>query len=235
MNGELENVLAPSPLFRDRVDAGQVLAGELERYRGTDALVLGLPRGGVVVAAEVARRLDAELDVIVARKLGAPVSPELAIGAVTADGVQVLNSALIRALGLTEPYITAVARRQLADAQRREIALRGNRPRPRIASRTVILVDDGLATGATMYAAVRAVRREAPARLIVAVPIGSPEACAALRREADEVVCPYQPEEFGGVGLWYRHFEQTEDREVRALLDELAAPALNPRRAAPRP
>ena len=220
MNRE-RGVLAPGPLFRDRVDAGHVLAMELERYRGTDTLVLGLPRGGVVVAAEVARGLEAELDVIVARKLGAPFSPELAIGAVTADGVRFLNEALIRALGLSEPYIMAVTRKQLAEAQLRESALRGNRPRPRIAGRTVILVDDGLATGATMVAAVRTVRREAPARLIVAVPVGSPEACAALRREADEVVCPHQPEEFGGVGLWYRHFDQTEDREVRELLYEL--------------
>jgi putative phosphoribosyl transferase len=225
VNRQPEELFAQGPVFRDRVDAGRALAVELERYRGTHALVFGLPRGGVVVAAEVARWLDAELDVVVARKLGAPFSPELAIGAVTADGVQLLNRALIRALGLSEPYITAVTRTQLAEAQRREVELRGNRPRPRIAGRTVILVDDGLATGATMRVAVRAVRRERPARLIVAVPVGSPEGCAALRGEVDEVVCPFQPEEFGGVGLWYRDFEQTEDSEVKELLEELGASA----------
>jgi putative phosphoribosyl transferase len=225
VNGELQDLLATGPLFRDRPDAGRVLAAELQPYRGTDALVVGLPRGGVVVAAEVARWLEAELDVIVARKLGSPFSPELAIGAVTADGVSFLNGSLIRALGIAESYIAAVTRVERAEAERREAVFRGERPRPRITGRTVILVDDGLATGATMCAAVRSVRREAPARLIVAVPVGSREACAALRDEADEVVCPYQPEEFGAVGMWYRHFEQTDDREVKELLHEFAAPA----------
>ncbi|HYL55202.1 MAG TPA: phosphoribosyltransferase [Gemmatimonadales bacterium] len=225
MNPELEDMLAAGPVFRDRTDAGRVLAAELERYRGTDALVLGLPRGGVVVAAEVARQLDAELDVIVARKLGSPLSPELAIGAVTAEGGVFLNRRLIYELGISEPYVSAVIHTERSAAERREALFRGARPRPRIAGRTVILVDDGLATGATMHAAVRSVRREAPARLIVAVPVGSPEACAALRGDSDEVVCPYQPEEFGAVGLWYRRFGQTDDTEVKELLDELGAAA----------
>lgn len=225
MNAEFEDVLAVGPVFRDRADAGRVLAAELERHRGTDALVLGLPRGGVVVAAEVARRLEAELDVIVTRKLGSPLSRELAIGAVSAEGGVFLNRRLIHQLGISERYVAAVTNIERSEALRREALFRGARPRPRIAGRTVILVDDGLATGATMHAAVHAVRREAPARLIVAVPVGSPEACAALRGDADEVVCPYQPEEFGAVGFWYRHFEQTDDAEVKELLDELGAPA----------
>ena len=223
MNAEFESVLAAGPVFRDRTDAGRVLAAELERHRGTDVLVLGLPRGGVVVAAEVARQLDAELDVIIARKLGSPLSPELAIGAVTADGGVFLNRSLIYGLGISEAYVAAVIHTERSAARRREALLRGARPRPRIAGRTVILVDDGLATGATMHAAVRAVRREAPDRLIVAVPVGSPGACAALGGDTDDVVCPYQPEEFGAVGLWYRHFQQTDDADVKALLDELGA------------
>lgn len=225
MNRTLEVLTEGAPLFRDRRDAGQALAVELEAYRGTDVLVLGLPRGGVVVAAEVARHLDAELDVVVARKLGSPISPELGIGAVTANGGLFLNDEVIRELGVSEPYIAAVTEVQRAEARRREALLRGDRPRPRIAGRTVILVDDGLATGATMRAAVRSVRRATPARLIVAVPVGSPEACATLRGEADEVVCLHEPEAFGAVGMWYRHFEQTDDREVTQLLDQLAVPA----------
>lgn len=211
--------------FRDRRDAGAALAAELERYRGTDALVLGLPRGGVVTAAEVARKLGAELDVLVSRKLGSPVSAELAIGAVTANGGRFLNDDVIRELNVSEPYIAAVTQVQQVEARRREALFRGDRPRPRMAGRTVILVDDGLATGATMRAAVRAARQEGPARLVVAVPVGSREACAALRGEADEVVCLYEPEYFGAVGSWYEHFEQTEDGEVVQLLDEFRAAA----------
>lgn len=206
--------------FRDRNDAGDALAARLEQFRGTDALVLGLPRGGVVVAARLARLLDAELDVLVARKLGSPISAELAIGAVTAEGGRFLNDDIIRELGVSEPYIIAVTKVQQAEARRREALFRGNRPAPRIAGRTVILVDDGLATGATMRAAVSAVRKQAPARMIVAVPVGSPQACDALRGEADEVICLQEPGYFGAVGSWYDHFEQTEDDEVKELLAE---------------
>ena len=220
MNPELEERLGMGVLFRDRREAGGIVAAELTRYRGTDALVLGLPRGGVVVAAEVARQLDAELDVIVARKLGSPFSAELAIGAVTADGECYVNTGVIRALGISEHYIAAVSWKERREAQRREAMFRGDWPRPSIAGRTVILVDDGLATGATMRAAVRSVRREAPARVIVAVPVGSPEACDAVQGDADEVVCPYQPDDFGAVGLWYQRFEQTGDHEVQELLAE---------------
>jgi putative phosphoribosyl transferase len=218
VNRQPEELFAQGPVFRDRVDTGRALAVELERYRGTHALVFGLPRGGVVVAAEVARWLDAELDVVVARKLGAPFSPELAIGAVTADGVQLLNRALIRALGLSEPYITAVTRTQLAEAQRREVELRGNRPRPRIAGRTVILVDDGLATGATMRVAAQAARELGAARVVVAVPVAAAETARALRDEADEVVVVATPRPFLAVGSWYADFEPVADDEVQRLL-----------------
>lgn len=209
--------------FLDRRDAGRALAAALDRFHGQDALVLGLPRGGVPVAAEVARALDGELDVIVARKLGSPASAELAIGAITADGQRVLNDDIIRDLRVSEAYIDAVSAVQQAEAQRRETGLRGDRPAPRIAGRIVILVDDGLATGATMRAAVRAVRRQAPARLVVAVPVAAPAACETLRSEADEVVALGEPEYFGAVGSFYRDFRQTEDEEVQHLLEEYAA------------
>jgi predicted phosphoribosyltransferase len=207
-------------LFRDRRHAGDALAERLGRYRGSNALVLGLPRGGVVVAAQVARWLDAELDVVVARKLGSPVSPELAIGAVTANGGRFLNEDVIAAVGVSEAYIEAVTAVQQAEARRREADLRGPRPAPSIAGRVVILVDDGLATGATMRAAVRSVRQHRPRRLVVAVPVGAPEACRALRSEVDEVVCLHEPRDFGAVGGFYREFSQTDDAEVRALLAE---------------
>jgi predicted phosphoribosyltransferase len=208
-------------LFRDRRHAGDALARRLAGYRGSNALVLGLPRGGVVVAAQVARWLDAEMDVVVARKLGSPVSPELAIGAVTANGGRFLNDDVIATFGVTDAYVEAVTAVQRAEARRREADLRGQRPSPSIAGRVVILVDDGLATGATMRAAVRSVRQHRPRRLVVAVPVGSPEACTALRGETDEVVCLYEPDDFGAVGQFYGEFSQVEDAEVRALLAEV--------------
>ncbi len=209
-------------LFRDREDAGRALAKRLEHLRGAHALVLGLPRGGVPVAAQVARALDADLDVVVSRKLGSPVSAELAIGAVTANGGRFLNEDVIRALNVSDVYLAAVTATQQAEARRREAQFRGSRPAPVIAGRTVVLVDDGLATGATMRAAVRSVRQQQPKRLVVAVPVGSPEACGALRAEADEVVCLYEPEYFGAVGYYYEDFTQTEDSDVQMLLEEFA-------------
>jgi putative phosphoribosyl transferase len=212
-----------SPFFRDRIDAGQRLARQLEAYRGKDALVIGIPRGGVPVAAEVARLLDADLDIVVARKLGAPGFPELAIGAVTANGGQFLNDNVISELGVSPEYLGKAIEAQTAEARQREERFRGGRPAPRFAGRTVIIVDDGLATGATMRASVRSVRARGPARLVVAVPVGAPESCDALRSEADEVVCSYQPEEFWAVGYYYQHFDPVEDDEVNAILGEACA------------
>ena len=207
------------PLFHDRVDAGAALAKRLWTSRGSDALVLGIPRGGVLVAAELARALDLELDIVVARKLGAPGSPELAIGAVTADGGCFLNRDIVAQLGVTDAHLRSIHEVEMAEARRRETALRQNRARARIRDRIVFLVDDGLATGATMRAAVRAVREGGPSRLIVAVPVGSRNACADLAAEADEVICLYQPEGFGAVGYYYRHFEPVGDDQVRHLLE----------------
>lgn len=211
------------PLFRDRLDAGRQLGERLAEYQGRDVVVLGIPRGGVPVAAEVARRLDADLDVIVARKLGAPHQEELAIGAVTANGGRFLNKDVLWQLGVTEDYLEVVTAEQRAEAQRREERFRGSRPAARVKDRIAIVVDDGLATGATMRAAVRSVRGQQPARLVVAVPVGSVEACAALRDEADEVICLDQPDPFWAVGFFYQHFEPTEDTEVVQILADYQA------------
>ncbi len=211
------------PLFHDRIDAGRVLAEHLSQYRKKSPVALGIPRGGVVVAAEIARWLEGPLDVVVARKLGAPGSPELAVGAVTADGERFLNDDIIRMLGVSQEYVESVTTLEMAEAKRREEWLRNFRPAVPLGDRVAILVDDGLATGATMRAAVRSVRRQRPAKLIVAAPVGSRDACATLSREADEVVCPYQPEPFGAVGFFYQRFDPVDDDEVKALLDEAYA------------
>jgi putative phosphoribosyl transferase len=204
--------------FRDRVDAGMQLAELLVAYRGQDALVLGIPRGGVPVAAEVARRLDAELDMVVARKLGAPHQPELAIGAVTADGGRYLNDVRVTEADVTDEYLESVTVAEMAEARRREERFRGQRAAPRIAGRTVIVVDDGLATGATLRAALRSLRKRGPARLIVAIPVGPPSTCDALRTEADEVIALCEPEPFLAVGLYYQDFRATSEREIERLL-----------------
>lgn len=224
----LRDVVMPGPKFRDRRDAARVLAEALEPFRARHPLVLGIPRGGVVVAAEVARLLGAELDVLVARKLGAPGYPELAIGAVTADGGRWLNGAIVSSLGVEAAYINEVTQIEMAEARARERRFRGERPPPDVKGRVVILVDDGLATGATVRAAARALRRKKPAHLVLAAPVGAPETCHELLAEADEVVCPRQPLPFQAVGLFYERFEQTEDEEVTALLAEAHAGVATP-------
>lgn len=204
--------------FRDRVDAGQRLGAALGALRQSGPLVLGIPRGGVPVAAEVARALGAELDVIVARKLGSPYQPELAMGAATANGGRYLNDELIAALRVPASYVEQVTASEMAEARRREERFRGGRGPLAVAGRVVLLVDDGLATGATMRAAARSVRSRGPARLVIAVPVGAAESCDSLAAEADEVVCLATPEPFVAVGLHYADFGQTSDEEVQELL-----------------
>jgi len=209
--------------FRDRREAGRVLAQELAAYaRRPDVVVLALPRGGVPVAYEVARALGAPLDVFLVRKLGVPGHEELAMGAVATGGVRVLNDQVVRALGIPPDVIDMVAAWEQQELARRERLYRGDRPPPDVKGRTVILVDDGLATGATMRAALAALRQQQPARRVVAVPTAAAQTCDALRTEADDVVCATTPEPFDAVGFWYEDFSQTTDDEVRELLARAA-------------
>jgi predicted phosphoribosyltransferase len=205
--------------FQDRRDAGRKLATRLARYANRpDVLVLALPRGGVPVGYEVARALGVALDVFVVRKLGLPGHEEFAMGAVATGGVRVLNPEIVEHVGIPGRMIDAVTRREQQEVERRERAYRGTRPIPEVRGKIVILVDDGLATGSTMRAAVVALKQQQPARVVVAVPVASRETCEQLRREADEVVCLVTLEPFYAVGLWYQDFSQTTDEEVRALL-----------------
>lgn len=214
--------------YADRDDAGKQLARALRDHGGMRPLVLGIPRGGVPVAAAVARELRGDLDIIVARKIGAPSQPELAIGAVTANGGLFLNNDLLAELGVGDAYLSEMIARETANARRREELFRGSRPAPSLAGRTVIVVDDGLATGATMRAAVHSLNKHDPAKLIVAAPCGSEEACSALSHEADEVVCLIKPEPFWAVGYYYRDFSPVEDDEVTAILQEFWQPPTGP-------
>jgi predicted phosphoribosyltransferase len=205
--------------FRNRTDAGRQLAEKLAAYTDRpDVLVLALPRGGVPVGHEVARALGAPLDVFLVRKLGVPGYEELAMGAVATGGVRVLNDGIVRGLGISEREIDAAVAREMEELARRERLYRGDRPPPDVAGRTVILVDDGLATGATMRAAVAGLRQQQPARIVVAVPTASPDTCEALKAEADEMICAITPEPFLAVGHWYEDFTQTTDDEVQDLL-----------------
>ena len=208
-------------LFHDRVDAGRQLAERLREYahRG-DVVVLGLPRGGVPVAYEVSARLQAPFDVFVVRKLGVPQQPELAMGAIATGGIQVLNDDLISDLAIPPSVVEDVAARERQVLQQRDRAFRDNRPPTDVSGKTVILVDDGLATGASMHAAVLALRGMHPAQVIVAVPVGAGETCDRLAGVADKVVCLATPSPFDAVGLWYEDFSQTTDDEVRRLLLE---------------
>jgi putative phosphoribosyl transferase len=211
------------PIFRDRVEAGRVLAQRLRiAVVDSNALVLALPRGGVPVGFEVAQALHADLDVFLVRKLGVPGQEELALGAIASGGVRVLNHALIAQLGLTSTAIDQVTAREQQEIERRERLYREGRPALPVKNRSVILVDDGLATGASMLAAARAVRAQQPMRIIVAVPVASREACEEFREHVDEVVCAATPEPFYAVGVWYEDFSQTSDGEVRELLKRAA-------------
>ena len=209
--------------YRDRAEAGRALAMALEEYRGrTDVVVLGLPRGGVPVAAEVATALGAPLDVFVVRKLGVPGHEEFAMGAIASGGVRVMNRAAVEGLAIPDHLIAEAVVREQRELERRERQYRGNRPAPAVAGRVAILVDDGLATGSSMRAAVEALRNLKPARIVVAVPVGSSQTCRSLELDADEVVCAMAPEDFQAVGLWYEDFRQTSDEEVHAALQRAA-------------
>jgi predicted phosphoribosyltransferase len=208
--------------FQDRREAGRMLASRLSAYADRpDVVVLALPRGGVPVAYEVAKALHARMDVFLVRKLGVPGHEEYAMGAMASGGVRVLNRDVVEALHIPSEVVEQVMAREQRELERREREYRGDRPFPDLRGKTVILVDDGLATGSTMLAAVMALRQKQPARIVVAVPVGSPETCDAFRDHVDEIVCAITPDPLYGVGLWYTDFSQTSDDEVRKLLAEV--------------
>src|SRR3954469_4993973 len=214
----------PGRPYHDRRGAGRYLAEKLADYAGRpDVLVLALPRGGVPVAYEVARALGAPLDVFLVRKLGVPGHEELALGAIATGGVRLLNTDVVRSLRISPQVIDRVAATERAELERREREYRDDRPPPDVRGKTVILIDDGLATGASMRGAVAALRQAQPARIVVAVPISAPSTCEEFRDEVDEVVCARTPEPFYAVGLWYGDFSQTTDEEVRDLLRRAGA------------
>ena len=213
--------------FADRREAGETLAARLEQYGGrSDVVVWARPRGGVPVGHQVAHTLGAPLDVYVVRKLGLPGHPEFAMGGIASGDVRVLNDDVVESYRLPPAAVEAVTRQERSELERRERAYRDGRPLVPLEARIVILVDDGLATGSTMRAAVLAVRRLHPARVVVAVPVGAWQACQDLREIADDVICAFTPEPFNAVGLWYANFSQTTDDEVRELLSSAAGPTV---------
>src|SRR4030081_330572 len=211
--------------FRDRTEAGRLLAEQLRQYAGRkDVVVLGLPRGGVPVAFEVAQALGAPLDVFLVRKLGVPGHEELAFGAIATGGTRVLHKQVLESLDLPPEWIEAIDAKERRELERRERSYRGNQPPPDVAGKTVILVDDGLATGSTMLAAVHAIRADDPARVVVAVPVAAPEVCEGVRVVADEALCLSTPRPLHAVGLWSEDFSPTPDEEVRELLARARRP-----------
>ncbi|MGI5991829.1 MAG: phosphoribosyltransferase [Methanosarcina sp.] len=208
-------------LFNDRVDAGRKLAKDLLKYANrSDVLILALPRGGVPVAFEVAKELNVKMDVFIVRKLGVPGNEELAMGAIASDNIRVLNEDVVMSFQIPERVIDMVAENERKELERRERAYRGDRPKPEIEGSTVILIDDGLATGATMRAAAAALKTKNPAKIVIAVPTAAPDTCEIFRKEVDEIICLATPEPFYGVGAWYEDFSQTTDKEVCELLDK---------------
>ena len=210
--------------FADRAEAGKVLATKLSAYANApNALVLALPRGGVPVAYEVAIRLKLPLDVVIVRKLGVPSREEMAFGAIASGGVRLLNPDIVRSWQISKRVIDAITARELRELERREFAYRDDRPKPAIKGKTILLIDDGVATGATMHAAIAALRQQHPARIVVGVPTAAPSTCAEFRAEVDEIICVITPDPFEAVGLWYEDFSQTTDDQVRDLLRRAAS------------
>jgi len=207
------------PPFEDRRDAGRQLAGKLSGFMDERPVVFALPRGGVPVGYEISRSLRAPLDVFVSRKLGAPGQPEFGIGAVAAGGVRVLNQDVLRRLGIPDDYVERITARETAEVSRRLRYFRGDRPEPEVRGRTAILVDDGLATGVTARAAVEALRRRRPRRLVLAAPVCAAQTAEQFKSRVDELVCLESPSDLGAIGFWYRNFEQTSDEEVVELLE----------------
>lgn len=215
--------------FRDRAEAGQLLAEQLKPTYGnrSDVLVLGLPRGGLPVAFEVAQALNAPLDVCLVRKLGVPGHKELAMGAIADHDAMVLNSETVQLLGISQRAIERVAASERVELERRDRAYRGDRPAPSLKNRTIILIDDGVATGSTLKAALSVIKQQQPKELVIAVPVASPKICRELETKVDELVCLLTPESLQAISLWYENFSQTTDEEVRRFLERAGHPSMN--------
>jgi len=208
-------------LFKDRIQAGQKLAEKLLEYKDKNVIILAIPRGGVVVAYEIAKVLNAPLDLIIPRKIGAPYQPELAIGAITQDGTIILNEDIVSYLPIPENYIKNEAERQKKEIERRLIKYRGNAIEPNLENKIVIIVDDGIATGATMLAAIASIRKKKPSKIVVAIPVAPPESLEKIKEYADEIICLQTPEPFFAIGQFYERFEQLEDEEVIDILNKI--------------